>query len=374
MTQKQPEVFALTKNNYCENSIAKLLHPSKPPHRLYWCPARIGTTGRRVVINVEYIREFVVLARYLNFTTAARELFLSQPTLSKHMTALESQLGASLITRKPTVELTATGTVFYEQALALLQDLDERLEAIQSFCTSPNKMPSLVKTPDYTQLVFGYEDLCRAARDIIASSGTARPFKLVELNRRSLKDNLIEGIFDWGIVFLSHKSEPRSCEISDLPASRMRFLSTQSYHILTSRNHPLASLDSIGHEALAPYHFEVKDIPLYESFRTAIQDSFASEGIVVRPRTTPNLASSDYAQDRDRELGTGFGFIDPRLSNPSVPNERGGLVVRRLRPPLLLDAYLVYLPALIGEGKSALIEQALDACRPSEAGETLERP
>ena len=296
-----------------------------------------------------------MLARYLNFTTAARELFLSQPTLSKHMTALESQLGASLITRKPTVELTATGTVFYEQALALLQDLDERLEAIQSFCTSPNKMPSPV-------------------RDIIASSGTARPFKLVELNRRSLKDNLIEGIFDWGIVFLSHKSEPRSCEISDLPASRMRFLSTQSYHILTSRNHPLASLDSIGHEALAPYHFEVKDIPLYESFRTAIQDSFASEGIVVRPRTTPNLASSDYAQDRDRELGTGFGFIDPRLSNPSVPNERGGLVVRRLRPPLLLDAYLVYLPALIGEEKSALIEQALDACRPSEAGETLERP
>ena len=78
-----------------------------------------------------------MLARYLNFTTAARELFLSQPTLSKHMTALESQLGASLITRKPTVELTATGTVFYEQALALLQDLDERLEAIRSLPAHP---------------------------------------------------------------------------------------------------------------------------------------------------------------------------------------------------------------------------------------------
>lgn len=289
------------------------------------------------------------------------------------MAALERQLGASLITRKPTVELTATGTVFYEQALALLQDLDERLEAIQIFCASPDQIPSPIKAPDYTQLVFGYENVCRAARNVIASSDSSRPFKLVELNRRSLKDNLIEGVFDWGIVFLPHKSEPRSLEISGLPASRMRFLSAQSYHILTSRNHPLASLDSIGHEALAPYHFEVKDIPLYESFRTAIQDSFASEGIVVRPRTTPNLASSYHSQDRDHELGTGFGFIDPRLSNPSIPSEKGELVVCRLRPPLLLDAYLVYLPALIGEEKSALIEKALDVCQPSEAGKAPKR-
>lgn len=46
---------------------------------------------------LEFMIEFNVLAECLNFSAAAKELYVSQPTLSKHMAALEEDLGFRLI-------------------------------------------------------------------------------------------------------------------------------------------------------------------------------------------------------------------------------------------------------------------------------------
>ncbi|MEM6498530.1 MAG: LysR family transcriptional regulator, partial [Pseudomonadota bacterium] len=48
-----------------------------------------------------WFRAFEAAARYLNFTTAADELGLTQSAVSQHVRALEERFGTQLFERKP---------------------------------------------------------------------------------------------------------------------------------------------------------------------------------------------------------------------------------------------------------------------------------
>ncbi|MCD8337124.1 MAG: LysR family transcriptional regulator [Lachnospiraceae bacterium] len=50
-------------------------------------------------MNIEYFREFIVLADCSNYLEAAERLFIGQSTLSKHIMALEKELGVPLFER-----------------------------------------------------------------------------------------------------------------------------------------------------------------------------------------------------------------------------------------------------------------------------------
>lgn len=50
-------------------------------------------------MNTEWLQEYIVFARHLNFSSAAKTLNMAQPTLSKHMIALEKWVGVPLIER-----------------------------------------------------------------------------------------------------------------------------------------------------------------------------------------------------------------------------------------------------------------------------------
>lgn len=77
-------------------------------------------------MKTEHLREFAVLARHLNFTVAAKELFVAQSTLSAHMAQLEEELGFALFERKGEVRLTVAGSMFLEKATEALDLLDRR--------------------------------------------------------------------------------------------------------------------------------------------------------------------------------------------------------------------------------------------------------
>ena len=47
-------------------------------------------------MEVRYIREFVVLCECMNYSQAAEKLYISQSVLSKHIKALEKDIGAPL--------------------------------------------------------------------------------------------------------------------------------------------------------------------------------------------------------------------------------------------------------------------------------------
>ena len=72
----------------------------------------------------ENIREFRVLAKTLNFNTAADQLHISQPTLTRHIALLEQELGFRLLNRNP-MALTAQGRYFLLGCDEVLSRYDE---------------------------------------------------------------------------------------------------------------------------------------------------------------------------------------------------------------------------------------------------------
>ena len=71
-------------------------------------------------METAYLHEFAKVADCGSFTAAARELHLTQSTLSKHVALLEREFGADLFVRdRSGVSLTEAGGVLYAQARGL---------------------------------------------------------------------------------------------------------------------------------------------------------------------------------------------------------------------------------------------------------------
>ena len=75
------------------------------------------------------IKYFIEVARCLNFTEAAARLFVTQPTLSRQITAIESELNMQLFIRNnKTLRLTPGGTVLFEELTLLMENYENIVE------------------------------------------------------------------------------------------------------------------------------------------------------------------------------------------------------------------------------------------------------
>jgi DNA-binding transcriptional LysR family regulator len=82
--------------------------------------------------QIEALRIFVRVARAGNFSRVARELKLSQPTVSRAIAELEKSLGATLVSRTTrAVTLTEAGAEYLAKVQAVLDALDEADHAVR---------------------------------------------------------------------------------------------------------------------------------------------------------------------------------------------------------------------------------------------------
>jgi DNA-binding transcriptional LysR family regulator len=80
-------------------------------------------------VDLRQLRAFVVVARLLNFTRAAEELRIAQPSLSYTIRQLETMLGFPLLKRTTrTTELTPEGVLFLAEAVAVINRFDVAME------------------------------------------------------------------------------------------------------------------------------------------------------------------------------------------------------------------------------------------------------
>jgi LysR family transcriptional regulator, low CO2-responsive transcriptional regulator len=75
------------------------------------------------MISIDRLNVFLHVAETLSFSTAAQQLHLSQPTVSKHISELEKELNSGLFERKPNgVQLTEAGQTLLPWAHQLVRD------------------------------------------------------------------------------------------------------------------------------------------------------------------------------------------------------------------------------------------------------------
>lgn len=83
-------------------------------------------------METTHLHEYIVLANHGSFTAAARELHITQSTLSKHIAQLERDFGSDLFIRDKTgIKLTKAGEALLVQAIKLDKLLRETYELVR---------------------------------------------------------------------------------------------------------------------------------------------------------------------------------------------------------------------------------------------------
>ncbi|MBA3581823.1 MAG: LysR family transcriptional regulator [Gammaproteobacteria bacterium] len=82
-------------------------------------------------MDTHNLKAFLAVADTGSFSMGAERLFLTQPAISKRIAALESQLDTRLFDRiGRQIQLTPAGTILYEHAHRILQDMEDSRRAM----------------------------------------------------------------------------------------------------------------------------------------------------------------------------------------------------------------------------------------------------
>lgn len=77
-------------------------------------------------MKIEYLNEFVKVAKYLNFSKTAEMCYISQPVLTRHIAQVEEEFGVRLLKRDTqSVELTEAGRIFLMHVIPILRSYDD---------------------------------------------------------------------------------------------------------------------------------------------------------------------------------------------------------------------------------------------------------
>ena len=198
-------------------------------------------------MKLAYIREYLLVAETLNFSAAAKALYISQPTLSRHIQVLEKDLGYALVqTSSHGVELTEFGK-------AALRPFRKMLKEYQSVLEQGRKLAQQVSGSITVGLLY------YAIDDYYADFLTyfKEKYANVELNCRSylpqaLFEDLNSGKVDVAALFYLEKDPPPELVCQKIAATSM-------VAVLREDN-PLCHQDSVTLEELSAYPLvELKD-------------------------------------------------------------------------------------------------------------------
>ena len=98
-------------------------------------------------MRIDLLKEFMAVVQYGSITSAAKALYISQPTLSKHIASLEKTLGHKLFFDERPLILTDAGRILMEYASSVISQthtMELRLKALK------NQKSELIRIQDLT--------------------------------------------------------------------------------------------------------------------------------------------------------------------------------------------------------------------------------
>ncbi|KER03010.1 transcriptional regulator [Photorhabdus temperata subsp. temperata Meg1] len=191
---------------------------------------------------LRHIRYLLAVAEHQNFTRAAEELHVSQPTLSQQIKQLEESLHVQLFDRSGrSVRLTDAGEVYTSYARRALQDLNAGKRAIHDVQDLSRGLLRLAMTPTFTTYFIGHW----VERFNARYPGIALNIK--EITQDQIEAALAENQLDLGIAF----SEVRSPDIDSEPLfiETLSLIVGQSHRFIGQQTSLTAKM--LGHEGLA---------------------------------------------------------------------------------------------------------------------------
>lgn len=111
-------------------------------------------------INFEHYKIFYFVAKYRNITAAAHTLYLSQPSVSRSIAGLESELGCKLFTRsKKGVELTEEGRQLFRHVKIACNHIYSAMEELALMREDYDGVIRLAVASDYLNCLSYFDSL-----------------------------------------------------------------------------------------------------------------------------------------------------------------------------------------------------------------------
>lgn len=198
------------------------------------------------------LKEFVVLAEHLNYTVAANKLFISQPTLSKHINYMEAELGTALFERtRHATKLTEAGQRLLLAARQITEIYDNALFDLTYYSTGVQGELKLgVLSHDATNIVAPViHALARELPTIKISIQAHQP--------STAMNALLSGAIDVADVFYTD-------DIASKSSLCFHNFCSEGFSVLLPRDHPLAGKEAIYLKDLhgQPFVWHHSDPPL----------------------------------------------------------------------------------------------------------------
>ena len=243
-------------------------------------------------MTTDRLYEFYILAITLNFSRAARQLYISQSILSRHLQEIEQELGVSLFIRNThNVRLTKEGEYLYSQTGSLLSKASEAVSALSL---------GSVKYRDTVRILCQEQVLCAQILKIIEDFETSYPQTRLQITPGITASSL--GQLTGYDLMLS------PCDFSDRIGSviEMHYLMSQNTFLAAARNHRLCDKREI---TLSDLENENLLIP----YADELFGPYALNGQLVYRKCRGNVRRVSVANPQEAllsvELGRGIMII-----------------------------------------------------------------
>ncbi len=271
-------------------------------------------------MDLAFFHEFLTLADTRNYLQASARLSISQSTLSRHISAMEEELGVSLFRRTTRrVALTQAGTAFLPHAEKIAAEQDTYLAALGAF-TQKKKAPVHIAAVPLLPY-YGVSELLAAYRQDFP----ALPVQMREGSIPALYEGLRLHKFEYAFMLEGDKPNPEFARMPFLP---------DTLSVILPAKHPLAKKPHIRLEQLRDEAFlSLSNYTLL--YKTAVE-ALAEAGL--HPEIT--CCGSRMALLVERiAAGEGIAVVSKRAAQYAA---MAGAVIVDVCPPVSTDLNVVF--------------------------------
>src|ERR1700730_6722641 len=275
-----------------------------------------------MIMELRHLRYFVAVAEALSFTKAAENLHLAQPSLTRQIKDLETEIKVQLIDRSgKRISLTVEGESFLLDARSLLAECAQSVQAVQRLSRG-----------ECGQLNIGYvanvyHDLLPATLGAFRKAYPRTALNLFEMTPAEQYSALGEHQIDLGFVCFRADSTDKELQWACVGHDAVMVA-------LPARN-PLAKKAKIDLTELEPMFFVGMSVKTYPGLNEWLIDACREVGFIPR-----------ILQDADREPAV-ISFVAAGLGVAVLPEQikrlpHQGVIFRPLRQRLTADLWAVW--------------------------------
>lgn len=285
-------------------------------------------------MDIKQLEVFNSIYKHKNFSNAAKELFISQPTVSAHIKSLEDDLGLQLFNRKNKAmgNLTDAGKILYQYSTQILSLVREAEASLANYKKGHSGSLSLVTSHSFCYWVLP---------KILENFNHMYPSVDIILHTE-FTPKMIEMVYNREVHFaIARTSTP---DFSD-DTLQSELIGQDPAVFVVSPNHPFAEGKSVSIEDILQEQFIVYGKK--SSFWPQIQSVFTNMGYTIKTGMELNDIN---AVKKMIEINMGISIV-PQIS---VQNELDNGTIKMVKvegfPKIIRYSNLIYQKDLIMTG------------------------